>query len=341
MPALRPEAVVLCLRALDEPRKVGAVRSPWLSVVMPVHNGENYLARALESVRIQQEEGIELIIVEGGSTDETIKIIKSFEGRLPLTRFHRDDLGNWVSKSNFGLSVARGEYVCFLHHDDLWLSGRLEVLTNLVRAHPDTTLFLHPSWYVDATDRRVGLWRCPLPSGRALGPESVLPRLLVQNSISMPAPLFSREVALRVGGLDEALWYTADWDFWLKLAAAGTTWYHPRPLSAFRIHPQAQTMRGSHRIEDFRAQLETVLDRHMGGAGTTCRVFRRSLAAARFSVEMNTGLAALVHGHRPAFDRLAWDFLRLGPRGCIRYLRDSRIFERSLARYRIGLASRS
>ena len=49
----------------------------------------------------------------------------------------------------------------------------------------------------------------------------VVERLLVQNFISMPAPLFSREAAIRVGGLDEDLWYTADWDFWLKLAAVG------------------------------------------------------------------------------------------------------------------------
>ena len=53
--------------------------------------------------------------------------------------------------------------------------------------------------------------------------------------------MFSRAAAIEVGGLDPDLWYTADWDFWLKLAAAGPTAYLPRPLAGFRIHAQSQT----------------------------------------------------------------------------------------------------
>ena len=87
--------------------------------------------------------------------------------------------------------------------------------------------------------------------------------MLVQNFISMPAPLFSREAALRVGGLDEDLWYTADWDFWLKLAAVGKTIYVPRALSAFRIHPHSQTVERSTQTDDFRRQLAIVLEKHI------------------------------------------------------------------------------
>ena len=85
----------------------------------------------------------------------------------------------------------------------------------------------------------------------------VVERLLVQNFISMPAPLFSREAALRVGGLDEDLWYTADWDFWLKLAATGKTIYVPGPFrpSAF-ILTRRQSQR-SDQTDDFRRQLVT------------------------------------------------------------------------------------
>ena len=63
--------------------------------------------------------------------------------------------------------------------------------------------------------------------------------------------MFLRESAVAAGGLDETLWYTADWDLWLKLAAAGPTVYLPRPLAAFRVHPESQTATRSRSADDF------------------------------------------------------------------------------------------
>src|SRR5262249_7936656 len=120
------------------------------------------------------------------------------------------------------------------------------------------------SWFIDVRGRRIGTWRCPLPVRRS-GLESalVVERLLVQNFIAMPAPLFPRALALRLGGLDEGLWYTADWDLWLKLAGAGPTLFHPEPLAAFRIHPFSQTALGVAQADDMLRQSEHVLERHM------------------------------------------------------------------------------
>ena len=191
-------------------------------------------------------------------------------------------------------------------------------------------MFLHPAWFIDRHGARIGPWRCPLPEG-VVEPDFLVERLLVQNFIAIPAPLFSRNVALRLGGLEEGLWYTADWDFWLKLARQGQTIHHPRPLSAFRIHPHAQTMQGSRQIDDFRSQLDIVLDRHLAGwkhsSGANSQVER----VARFSVEVNTNLAALAHHRESHLARLFWRFLCLGPAGWQSYFRDSRIVERSLA----------
>jgi hypothetical protein len=204
---------------------------------------------------------------------------------------------------------------------------------------PDTTMFLHPSWFIDPTGKRVGMWRCPLAHGVELGPERVVERLLVQNFIAIPAPLFSRAEALRVGGLDEVLWYTADWDFWLKMAAAGKTIYYPRALSAFRIHPHAQTMQGSSDTNDFRRQLEIVLSRHLRREGATHCIKPSIQRVARFSIEVNTSLAALAHGCKSNPFHLLSGFFGLGPPGWHRYLQYSRIIERAISRYRIGLAS--
>ena len=314
------------------------MEQPWLSVVMPIYNGENYLEQALRSILDQEDDRIEVIALEGGSTDRTADILNTYAHWLPLRLFVCPHFKNWVARTNHGLSHARGDFVCFLHHDDLWLEGRLDVLRSLVRKAPGATMFLHPSWFIGPQGNRVGSWCCPLPHDVEIEPEVMIERLLVQNFISMPAPVFSRVAVLKVGGLDEGLWYTADWDFWLKLAAAGKTYYHPRPLSAFRIHPQAQTMQGSADIQDFRKQLETVLSRHLDTCQSTDVSRRIAQRVARFSIDVNTYLASFIHGRESSVLRLLPKFLSLGPVGWHRYLRDSRIVERTLPRYRIGLA---
>jgi glycosyltransferase involved in cell wall biosynthesis len=313
---------------------------PLISVVMPVYNAENYLEHALKSILSQKDDGIEVIAIDGGSADRTVNILERYADRMPMRLLLREDCGSWMAKTNLGLSQARGEFVCFLHHDDLWLDDRVHVLRSLVRETPDVTMFLHASWFVDPRGSKVGLWRCPLPANCELKPEFLINRLLVQNFISIPAPLFSRELALRVGGLDETLWYTADWDFWLKLAAAGKTVYHPTPLAAFRVHPQSQTMQGSCHIGDFRRQQECVVTRHFNTRELDRRRSLRRRQIAHFSIEVNMALAAYVHGYESHWLQLILQFISLGPAGWHQYLRDSRIIERTFPRYRIGLASR-
>ncbi len=251
---------------------------PWLSVLMPTYNGAAYLPPALDSIAVQKYDAIEIIAIDDGSTDETLQILRDYAGKLPLRVIERRRVGSWVANTNYGLSLARGEYVCFLHQDDCWLPGRLAALKTQAAIHPHVVLFLHATIFIDARARQLGVWRCPLPhTYRPLPPERVRERLLVQNFIAIPAPLFRREEALRVGGLDERLWYTADWDLWLKLAAAGETLYDPRPRACFRVHALSQTMRQSSDDAEFRRQHQAVLKRHLPACRSGCGRLQPSL----------------------------------------------------------------
>ncbi len=308
--------------------------APWLSVIVPTYNGAAYLARTLDSIARQREDGLEVLAVDDGSSDATLAILRGYSRQLPLRVFARSRACNWVANTNYGLRAARGEYACFLHQDDVWLPNRLSALRSLLARDPDAALILHPSRYIDARGRGLGLWRCPLRAGRQKT-GAVVEQLLVQNFIAVPAPLFAREAALRAGGLDEDLWYTADWDFWLKLAGAGPTVYHPEPLTAFRLHAQSQTARGVARADEMRRQIEAVLTRHLP-AWEALHPRRGEVAlAARLSLEVNHALAGCAHGRRPKWLPLARSFLSLGVRGWFRFLRDSRIVERLGARLRV------
>ena len=302
---------------------------PWLSIVMPVWNGERYLTEALQSIRQQGGSGFEVIAVDDGSTDSSPRILHSWEDLLPLRVVRRERGGNWVAATNVGLREARGVYACFLHQDDLWLPGRLGALEREAAYEP--ALILHPALFVGPDGKRLGEWRCPLAAGE-VDPAFFAARLLVQNFVAIPAPAFRRDAALQNGGLDEALWYTADWDLWLRLASAGRIRYLRSAFAAFRVHSASQTVVRND-LAERRRQLEAVLERH--GAKASAGIRR----AARFSLEVNVALAALAGGARPPWRPLLAALSRLGLAGTIRYLRDSRISERVGARLRLRVSA--
>ncbi len=299
---------------------------PWLSVIMPVHNGERYLAEALRSVRAEGTDGYEVIAVDDGSSDSTSDILTEWEQLLPLRRLARRGGGNWVAATNAGLREARGEYVCFLHQDDLWLPGRLSSMR--AEAARGATLILHPALFIGPQGEKLGAWRCPLPNGD-VDSRLFLERLIVQNFVAIPTPVFAREAALRDGGLDESLWFTADWDLWFRLGRLQGIRYLTSPMAGFRVHPDSQTMVRND-LADRRRQYEAVVERHLNGSPAP------ALRAARFSVEVNLALTARATGAPVSWRPLLGALSRLGPGDWARFLRDSRIVERVGSRLRVG-----
>ena len=308
-------------------------QKPWLSVIIPTYNGGKYLATALNSVVAQQDKSIECIVIDDGSTDDTLAIAQSFNKQINLSIITPTRTGNWVANTNYALTAAKGKYACFLHQDDLWLEGRLNQIRKAIAAYPQASLHIHDSMFVNEEGKPLGLWRCPLPNKRGIiTKEEAIDKLIVQNFVAIPAPVFKCSAALEIGKLDEELWYTADWDFWLKLAASGDTCYIPQALAAFRVHPDSQTIRRSSSVAEFRQQMRTVVDKHLANCAN-----REVGKVALFSTEVNTTLAAMVHGESPNLSKLALDFLLLSPTGWWRYWQDSRIQERVSARLKAKL----
>jgi glycosyltransferase involved in cell wall biosynthesis len=307
---------------------------PWLSVVIPSWNGQRWIAAALGSLCAEPEAaGIECILIDSSGGPETLAIAEGFAGRLMLRAMRRDDLPGWQEKTNHGFAIARAPHVCTLHQDDLWLPGRAAALRRAIAAEP-AALHLNASVIIGAAGQRLGPWRCPLPAG-PVPRETLFARLLVQNFVAMPAPVFRRDAVLAAGGLDTALWYTADWDLWLKLAAAGGASYDPVARTAFRIHGTSLTVTGSRSLTDFAAQQRIVVERHIALAPAARRAAVRRRAEA--SIAVNAALAGALNGGAGALPRAAWQVLRLGPRGMAGYLRDSRLLDRVLPRLRAKL----
>ncbi|MDG4650161.1 glycosyltransferase [Roseibacterium sp. SDUM158017] len=307
--------------------------TPWLSVLMPVYNGASMLRATLSSVA-DQAEGVEVILVDQGSTDGSARIAAEFADRIDLRLVAAPENENWVQNTNLALRLARAPRATLLHQDDLWRPGRAALLRRMFAAHPDAALWLHGADYVDGEGRVIGRQAPPLGARRrAVAASEVLSLLMVQNTVALPAAAFPVAAARAMGGLDEGLWYTADWDFWLALAGRGETAWDPARGVAFRLHGGSLTVSGSADLADFAAQLDTPPARHAGALAPEAR--DRVLAMARASNTVNLWLASVFHGSRgPVWPPIS-AFLSLGPPAWLPFLSRTRLVQRVRPRLRL------
>jgi hypothetical protein len=301
---------------------------------MPTYNGERFIAAALDSVRDQDNDGIELVIVDDGSTDQTLDLVRSYADGLPIRLITPGRLGNWVAATNLGLREAMGDWVCFLHQDDLWLPGRLKRLLGEMQSHQGP-LIIHNAMYVGPDGQDLGPWTCPFPQSGAIPPNEFIERLLVQNFIAIPSPVFRRSAAIESGGLNEALWFSADWDLWLRLGALGPVRFIAETLSAFRVHPASQTAARKLRPNEWEEQLTTVLARHLESWPITGKLRTSVERVAMASIAVNSSLSAASRGESVKPSKVLLHLVALAPSEWHRYFRDSRILQRVSSRLRV------
>jgi GT2 family glycosyltransferase len=305
-----------------------------LSVVIPTYNGEKYIAEALESVLRQEHlKEIELVVVDDGSTDKTRDIVASFAEALPIRLITPGRIGNWVAATNIGMRAASGDWACILHQDDLWLADRLSRIWREMES-TDGALIVHDALYVGPNGEEIGPWTCPFVAG-VIPASRFLERLLIQNFLAMPSPVFRRSELISSGGMDEALWFSADWDLWLRLAARGPVRFIAEKLGAFRVHPASQTAARKLLPNEWEQQLSTVLFRHLKTWPVMGKTRATVERVAMASIAVNSALSAASRGETVRSLPVVLQLLALGPAGWHRYLRDSRIVQRVRSRLKV------
>ena len=309
--------------------------APAVSVVMPTFNGERHLPAALDSLEAQLASGItfEVLAADDGSTDETPRILAEAAARLPLRVVDGPRKRNWVASTNALLRLARGGLVTMLHQDDLYFPGRLAALTAAAAAHPDIPVFAHPTRFIDASGAGIGKWTFPAPANRRLEPREWFPRLLVQNNLAVPSVMFRRRLLAKAGMLDEALPYTADWDYWLRLAADNCLLILPEPLAGFRIHGASQTVAFAGKGAEYERNLREIVTRHEPHL-RELDVPGRYRRLAWLGVEANLWLAAKASGRLFPAASLFKAARRAGLAGALAYPRLAQVVPRTMARLR-------
>lgn len=309
--------------------------APRLSVVIPVYNGAATLGRTLASLADQARGAdLEVIAVDQASEDGSAEILAQHRERLALRIESAPDSDTWMRNVNIGLGLATAPYVSILHQDDIWSPGRAGAMLALAERFPEAELWLHPAWFLDDADRRLGRFGPPFGGReRLIGSGEALETLLVQNTVALPAAMVRRETAQALGGLSETLWYTADWDFWLRLLQRGPLAWSPERLAGFRIHARSQTVVRSGDLAEFEAQLRTPLAAHLGALDPATA--RRVEPLAEAALQLNLWLAARFHGTPRPLLALLGRIVALGPRRWPALLRRSQILARVWPRLRV------
>jgi glycosyltransferase involved in cell wall biosynthesis len=219
--------------------------APLISVIVPVYNGEAFLAEALESIVCQAYTPLEIIVVDDGSTDGTAKVA----ARFPQVRYLYQTNRGPARARNAGLAQAQGQVITFLDADDVWSDDKLATQWALLWAHPEADLVLGHIHLVTA---------CPRVDGQ------LCPALIAQAwlSPSLGAALIRRRAFERVGRLDETLPMSEDLDWFLRAREDGPPWFtHPETVLYYRQHAQNYSLRNPQADRYHLLALKKSLDR--------------------------------------------------------------------------------
>jgi glycosyltransferase involved in cell wall biosynthesis len=202
--------------------------APAVTVVVTSCNYGRFVGAALETVRAQTVGDFDCVVIDDGSTDNSIAVIEGFltDSRFRLVR----QANRGVSHArNVGIGLARAPYIAFLDADDLWQPAKLQRQLDRFTAEPTLGVVFTRRTIIDSEDGRHHCSDQAPAQGNVVGP------LFQQNFVCFSSAMVRTEAAVRVGGFDERLGLAVDYDFWLRVAR-----YYPfgvvdEPLVAYRV----------------------------------------------------------------------------------------------------------
>ena len=220
-----------------------------VSIVTPSLNQGLYIRATIDSVLSQGYPELDYVVLDGGSTAETLDILRSYGSGLSWRS--EPDAGQ-ADAINRGFATAGGELIGWLNADDVYLPGAIAALVDAAAEDPDRALIYGGAEFIDAAGRPLG----PCTQVRPYSREALLNEL---DFIVQPATLFSRSAFEAVGGLDASLRYCFDYDLWLKLSERYPVAYLARTLAQVRLHATTKTSTGGLARLD---EIERMVGRH-------------------------------------------------------------------------------
>lgn len=214
-------------------RMTSSAMLPKVSIITPSYNQGHYLEETIFSILGQDYPNIEYIIVDGGSSDESVEIISK----------HQDHLAWWVSEKdkghadalNKGFAHASGEILAWLNSDDTYLPGAVSEAVEFLMSHPEVGMVYGDANLIDGEGKVIGRFATRQTDYRRM----------LRGFVHIPqaTTFFRADLWHRVGPLDLSLFFAFDYDFWVKLSKISEIRYLSRLWANFRIHELGKSVK--------------------------------------------------------------------------------------------------
>lgn len=228
---------------------------PVVTIAVPNLNHGDFLERALVSI-FAQEVPVEVMVLDGGSSDASLAVIQRWQSRLSYWRSHPD--GGQAAAINEGITRGSAPFVTWLNADDAYAPGGLRALVEAMATHPGPAVVYGRGLFIDSADRVLG----PYPTG-AFNRAAFARRC----TVSQPAALIRRSAWEQVKGLDTRYHLALDYDLWWRLANVDDGLKFTDSVVAMtRLHRGAKTLSQPYR--HYREAME-IVRRHWGSTPMT------------------------------------------------------------------------
>lgn len=210
---------------------------PLVSIVTPSYNQGKFLRRTIESVLGQTYPNIDYMVMDGGSKDESVEILRSYGDRFPWVS---EPDGGQTHAINKGLARARGQILAYLNSDDILLPDAVEKVVAHFARNPGLDLVYGDADYIDVDGRVTHRYASDAYSMR---------RLMRDCMVCQPAAFWTRRIVEKVGLFDETAQWAMDYEYWLRIAKAGAAIeFVPEVIAQSRLYAETKTKSGRDKI---------------------------------------------------------------------------------------------
>ena len=218
-------------------------RYPKISIITPTLNQAKFIKQTIESVLSQNYPNLEYIVIDGGSTDETLKILQKYSKHL-----------KWISEKdkgqadaiNKGLKLATGDILAYLNSDDLYTPNTLLTVGEYFLANPHTHWLTGDYQIIDENNNPISKQSLVVNYKKFLLHHYHPLILKLTNSIiPQPSTFWSKKAYQSIGEFDINLHYAMDYDYWVRLSNHFSLHYLPQTLSSFRVYSGSKSTTGT------------------------------------------------------------------------------------------------
>ncbi len=248
-----------------------------ISIITPTYNREAFLPAAIESVLAQSYKEFELIIVDDGSTDNSRELINTYAEKDSRVKYLYQENQRQSVARNYALSVAKGDFICFLDSDNYWPSDKLEKSIKAFEVYPDADIVYGDCITIDEQGNELHRHNMRRYSGR------IAALLLKDNFISMNTTMTRRKCFNEMGGMSGKRRVADDYDLWLKFSARYRFQYIPEFLAYYRVMENQISSNKKLRFEtnekiilDFLAEYPDAVSKQERDAGLSAFYIRKA-----------------------------------------------------------------